>query len=113
MPTEPSVTAEDVRKLAGLAKLHLTPEQAQQYAVQISAILGHVETLEEADTGHLLPLSHVLDIANVARQDDPVPSMERDLALGNAPRLDAAGSDPARATDGEFYLVPSILKPDP
>ncbi len=113
MPTKPSVTPEELRKLAGLAKLHLTPAQAQQYAGQISAILAHVQTLEAADTGDLAPLSHVLELANVARLDEPVPSMERDLALGNAPGRDAADKDKPRASDGEFFLVPAVLKPDP
>ena len=113
MPTKPSVSPEEIRKLAGLAKLHLTPDQSIQYAGQISAILAHVQILEAADTGDLAPLSHVLELANVAREDDPVPSMERDLALGNAPSRDAAEGDQARTTDGEFYLVPSVLKPKP
>ena len=69
MPVKPTVTAEEIEKIAGLARLSLTPDQREEYTDQINTILDHMRTLETADTEGVEPLSHVLDLSDVTRPD--------------------------------------------
>ncbi len=54
-------------------------------AVELSGILGHVETVGELDLDDVEPTSHVVALENVTRQDRPVPCLDRDVALAGAP----------------------------
>ena len=105
-----TVSAEQIRKIARLAKLRLAEDQCALYTRQINAILEHVKTLEQVDVSRVEPLSHVLELVNVSREDRPAASLEREKVLANAPQRPAAGGEAQRATDGEFFLVPGVLK---
>ncbi|MCH8837315.1 MAG: Asp-tRNA(Asn)/Glu-tRNA(Gln) amidotransferase subunit GatC [Candidatus Marinimicrobia bacterium] len=105
-----TVSAEQVRKIARLAKLRLGEEQCALYTRQINAILEHVKTLEQVDVSGVEPLSHVLELVNVSRQDRPTASLARETVLANAPQRATDGSQGQRTTDGEFFLVPAVLK---
>ncbi len=112
MPAQQTISAEDIRKIARLAKLRLDPSQVGTYTEQINAILEHVQVLEGVKVDGVEPLSHVLDITNVSRVDRAAPSLDREKVLGNAPITDA-GPPEKRATDGEFILVPRVIQSDP
>ena len=110
MATKQTVTAQEIEKIARLAKLHLSADQRDLYTGQINAILEHVQTLEALDVSHIEPLSHVLDLVNVSREDRAAPSLPREAVLANAPVIASEGASEERATDGEFILVPVVLK---
>ncbi|MEE9162624.1 MAG: Asp-tRNA(Asn)/Glu-tRNA(Gln) amidotransferase subunit GatC [Candidatus Neomarinimicrobiota bacterium] len=112
MPAQQTISAEDIRKIARLAKLRLDASQVGIYTEQINAILEHVQELEGLEVDGVEPLSHVLDMTNVSREDRTAPSLERDKVLGNAP-VTEAGPPEKRATDGEFILVPRVIQADP
>lgn len=63
---------------------------------ELSAILEHVERINELDLDGVAPTSHVVDVENVLRSDEPRPSLPRERALQSAPD----------ATD-EGFRVPS------
>lgn len=65
-------------------------------AGELSGILGHVDRIAELDLEDVKPTSHVVELENVLRPDEPRPSWPRDDVLAQAP-------DPA---DGAFR-VPS------
>lgn len=65
-----NLTRDDVLKLARLARLHLTEEEIAQFQQEISAILGYVEQLQQADVGDLEPTSQVTGLKNVMRPDE-------------------------------------------
>ena len=108
MAGKDSVTAEQIKKIAGLAKLQLTPETIETYTGQINAILQHVQTLESVDVEGVEPLSHVIDLFNVSAEDEPQPSLPRDKTLANAPRQTDDAKRPS--TDGEYFVVPGMIK---
>ena len=112
MSTKPTVTTAEINKIAGLAKLSLTDEQCRLYTDQINTILEHVRTLESVDTEGVEPLAHVLEITNVFRRDQHVPSMPHEQAIGNAPAQTSSSGESAATTDGEFFLVPGVFRPD-
>ncbi|UCH09743.1 MAG: Asp-tRNA(Asn)/Glu-tRNA(Gln) amidotransferase subunit GatC [Fidelibacterota bacterium] len=111
MAKKETVSREEIQKIARLAKLHLDEAQCDIYTQQINAILEHVQTLETVDVTDVEPLSHVLDLVNVARKDEAAGSLKRDKVMANAPLTE---DEPAqkRATDGEFFLVPQVIKTD-
>ena len=54
-------------------------------ASELSGILEHVDRISELDLEGVEPTSHVVELENVLRADEPAPSLERDAALANAP----------------------------
>ncbi len=110
MSNKQTVSTTEIRKIARLAKLRLADEQCALYTQQINAILEHVRTLEKVDVSEVEPLSHVLDLANVSRDDQPSPSLPREMVLSNAPAHGDGDESGQSATDGEFFLVPGVLK---
>jgi aspartyl-tRNA(Asn)/glutamyl-tRNA(Gln) amidotransferase subunit C len=87
------IDAEQVRKVAKLARLALTEAEIEEFTGQLGAILGYVEKMNELDTGDVEPLAHCLPISNVFRAD------EVEKTLANAPQR-----------DDSFFKVPKILE---
>jgi len=93
-----SLTLDQVRWVAHLARLDLGEAELETMTRQLSAILEYVDQLQKINTDHVEPLAHPLPIHNVFRDDDPAPSLSVDAALQNAPD-----------SRGEFYGVPAVL----
>ncbi len=93
-----TLTADQVRKVAQLARLQLSEADVSRFTKQLGQVLGYVEMLNELNTDGVEPLAHPLEIANVLREDVPTPSLSREAALSNAPKA-----------DGRCFLVPQIL----
>ncbi|MBR7554036.1 Asp-tRNA(Asn)/Glu-tRNA(Gln) amidotransferase subunit GatC [Allobacillus sp. GCM10007491] len=93
------ISTEDVKHVANLARLAITDEEAEKYSEQLSSIINFSEQLSEVDTSNVKPMTHVLDMKNVFREDEPKDWITKEEALKNAP-------DKA---DGQFR-VPSILE---
>jgi aspartyl-tRNA(Asn)/glutamyl-tRNA(Gln) amidotransferase subunit C len=89
---------EDIRKIAGLARLRLHDDEVAKIAAQFTGILGHLERLRAVPTEGVLPLDHPLPLTDVLRDDVARPGLSRDDALASAP--DAA--------DGQFR-VPRVM----
>ena len=60
-------------------------------AAELSKVLDHIEKIRELDLAGVEPTSHVLDVVNVLRADEPEPSLSRELALANAPEATDTG----------------------
>ena len=93
-----SLSADDVRWVAHLARLDLTPAELETMTRQLSQIVDYVAQLQKVDTTGVEPMAHALDMQNVFRADEPAPSLPVDEALANA-----------LARRGDFYGVPAVL----
>lgn len=93
-----SVSPEEVRRIARLARLRFTPEEEHRLAGEMSRILDYAAQFREVDTAGVEPLYHVLDLENVFRADEPVQRITRDAALERAPDH-----------DGTYFRVPKVL----
>ncbi|WP_027339382.1 Asp-tRNA(Asn)/Glu-tRNA(Gln) amidotransferase subunit GatC [Halonatronum saccharophilum] len=82
------IDKETVEKVAHLARLEVNEEEKDTFAHQLSDILDHAEKLNELDTDDVEPTAHVLPIKNVFREDKVEDSLDRELALSNAPDKD-------------------------
>lgn len=80
-----SVSKEDVKKIAVLARLEFTEEEIGNYTNEMNQILNYMEKLNELDTENVKPLSHPIENSNVFREDVLKESTLREEALKNAP----------------------------
>ena len=64
-----TITIEDVRKIAKLARIELLPEEEKRHAVTMSAVLEYMKILNEVDTSGVSPTVEVTGLANVTRPD--------------------------------------------
>ncbi len=80
-----ALTEKDVRYVAKLSRLEVTDEETTRYTQQLSSILTYIEQLNALDTKDVEPLSHVLDLKNVFREDVVTPSLTQAQVLSNAP----------------------------
>ena len=80
------ITADEVRKVAKLAKLTLSDPAIERMASDMDAMLAYVATLESLDTEGIVPTAHAVPMANAFRPDQPRPSLEREAVLAAAPK---------------------------
>jgi aspartyl-tRNA(Asn)/glutamyl-tRNA(Gln) amidotransferase subunit C len=66
----------EVQKIASLARIEITDEEAEKYSKELSEILNFVEKLNEADTEGIEPIAHITGAKNVLREDKVVPYSE-------------------------------------
>ena len=92
------ISVEEVRHIAKLARLKLTPEEEVRYAEQLSAVLDYAARLNDLDTSHISPTSSVLPFDAPLRDDEPRPCPPRERMLSNAPDLE----------DGMFRVPPVL-----
>ena len=90
------IDRDQVLHVARLARLRLSDEEVERMAGELSGILEHVERIGELDLDGVEPTTHVIELENVLRPDEPRPSWPREAMLERAP-------DPAAGA----YRVPS------
>jgi aspartyl-tRNA(Asn)/glutamyl-tRNA(Gln) amidotransferase subunit C len=76
---------DQVLHVARLARMALTEAEVNKMAEELSKVLDHVERIRELDLEGVAPTSHVIDVGNVLRADEPVPCLPRDIVLDQAP----------------------------
>ena len=89
----------DVKYVAHLARLALSPEEEKKLGEQLGHILGYIEKLRELDVSHVEPTAHAVPLVNVTRADEIRPSLPHADALRNAPRQ-----------AGGLFIVPKIVE---
>ena len=89
----------DVKYVAHLARLELTPAEQQKIGAQLGNILGYIEKLSQLDVSQVEPTAHAIPLVNVTRADEIRPSLSNTDALHNAP-CHANG----------LFLVPKIVE---
>jgi aspartyl-tRNA(Asn)/glutamyl-tRNA(Gln) amidotransferase subunit C len=87
---------DQVLHVAKLARLRLDEDEVEKMAAELSHVLDHIEKIRELDLENVPPTSHVVDVVNVMRTDEPWPCLTQEEALDQAPE----------PVDG-FFGVPS------
>ena len=93
------ISSREVDHVAKLARLELSDQEATFFRKDLNSILDYVETLKDLDTDHVSPMSHVLEMNNVWRDDRPRDRKETEPLLENAPMREKG-----------YYKVPKILE---
>ena len=89
------ISADDVRKVAKLARLNLPDDKIATYTGQLESILGYVSQLEQVDTTGVPETTRAVEVTNVTRQDGVDPTPVREEILNQAPQR-----------EGDFFRVP-------
>lgn len=98
---EKTITIDDVRHVAKLARLHMTSEELEKFTRQLGGILHYVNKISELDVSGVEPMAHALPISNVLREDVAEEAMPLEKVLTNAPER-----------DGDFFAVPKVIGGD-
>ena len=93
------ITEEMVDYVSLLARLKLPQEEKKRMTGELEQILAYMDVLDGLDTSGAEPMSHIVPLKNVLREDETAPSMDRGELLKNAP-----------ATDGGTFLVPKAVE---
>lgn len=89
----------DVKYVAQLARIQLTPDEEKRLGAQLGGILGYIEKLKELDVAGVEPTAHAVPAVNVTRPDETCPSLPHEEALRNAP-----------AKANGLFIVPKIVE---
>jgi len=89
----------NVKYVAHLARLSLSPAEEQKIGAQLGNILGYIEKLKQVDVTGVEPTAHAFPLVNVTRPDEVRPSISNEDALRNAP-----------AQVNGLFIVPKIVE---
>jgi aspartyl-tRNA(Asn)/glutamyl-tRNA(Gln) amidotransferase subunit C len=82
------ITAEQVERVASLARLELTQEQVQAYRAELDSILHYMQELDSVDVQGVEPSYHAVPVQAALRPDEVWPSLDRDEVLKQAPQAE-------------------------
>lgn len=88
-----------VERIAELARLSLDEQEIESFTSQFQAIVNSIDAINSLDLDGVEPMSHVLDLPNVFRDDISAPSLEVKEALENAPQKNET-----------FFKVPKVIE---
>jgi len=94
-----SVDVETVKRVARLARIRVSDEEAAPLAGELNAILGFVAQLDEVDVTGVEPMTSVLPMPMKKRSDVITEGGNADDILANAP-----------TRDGDFFVVPKVVE---
>ncbi|MGO9581964.1 MAG: Asp-tRNA(Asn)/Glu-tRNA(Gln) amidotransferase subunit GatC [Acidimicrobiales bacterium] len=92
------ISPDEVRHVARLARLALDDDEVGRMALQLSAILEHVDAVRRLDTADVPPTAHPFPVENVLRPDTETPSLDRETVLSQAP-----------VAENDRFRVPRIM----
>ncbi|MDD4900843.1 MAG: Asp-tRNA(Asn)/Glu-tRNA(Gln) amidotransferase subunit GatC [Patescibacteria group bacterium] len=96
-----SLSQEEVKHIAELARLELTDQELEKYGGQLSAVLDYIDQLKEVDVEGVAPTAQVTGLENIWREDE-IKSWPQHL-------VEAALSD-APAKEGRFIKVKRVIE---
>ncbi len=94
-----SLTIDDVKKVARLARLAVSEQEAQTAHAQLSNIFGLIAEMQAVDTAGIEPMSHAQDVTQRLREDKVTEANQRELFQSVAPQVEAG-----------LYLVPQVIE---
>ena len=92
------LTKDQVKKIARLCRIKLTPEEIDKFTSQLTSILDYVQKINEVDTGKITFKSQT-DLVNITREDTPGECLSSDEATGQS-----------ELKKGKYFAIPKILE---
>jgi len=94
-----SLSLDDVKRVANLARIEIGEDEARTALTQLSGIFGLIEQMQAVDTSAIKPMSHAQDVTQRLRDDVVTESDQRELFQSVAPQVEAG-----------LYLVPKVIE---
>ena len=85
------IDRDEVLHVARLARLQLSEDEVEPMARELSAVLDHIATIAQLDLDDVLPTTHVVEVTDGLRADEPRDSLPREVALAQAPAVSEGG----------------------
>lgn len=98
----------DIKRIAHLARLEISEQEANQTLTKLTGILGLIEQMQAVDTTGITPMSHSQDVIQRLREDVVTKINQREEFQANAPVLGNGSTE--KATDSGLYLVPKVIE---
>ena len=98
-----SLTPDQLQRIALLARIALSPEEARGVTDRLNQVLGLIDQLQAVDTRGIEPMSHALDAQLAVQQ-----RLRPDAVTESDRRADYQAVAPA--VDGGLYLVPKVIE---
>ncbi|CAE6518804.1 MAG TPA: Asp-tRNA(Asn)/Glu-tRNA(Gln) amidotransferase subunit GatC [Nitrosomonas nitrosa] len=94
-----TLSLDDVKRVASLARIEISEDEAQQMLTQLSGIFSLIEQMQAVDTSGIEPMSHAQDMMQRLREDVVTESDQHLLFQSVAPQVEAG-----------LYLVPKVIE---
>jgi len=94
-----SLSLEQVRRIADLARIELAPGEAEQTRDQLNGIFGLIEAMQSTNTAGIAPMAHAQDVVQRLREDRAVEADQHAAFQKIAPQVEAG-----------LYLVPKVIE---
>lgn len=94
-----SLTTEEVKKIAHLARLAIDEQDIASYAHDLTSVLNLMSAMNDLDTSQIRPMAHPLDQTQRLRPDEVTEINQRDKFQAIAPQVEAG-----------LYLVPKVIE---
>ena len=94
-----SLTPDDVRRLARLARIAIEPEESHTVLERLNRVLGLVDEMRRVDTSGIEPMAHAVDVTQRLRADEVREADQREAYQSVAPAVEAS-----------LYLVPKVIE---
>ncbi|MEM8608743.1 MAG: Asp-tRNA(Asn)/Glu-tRNA(Gln) amidotransferase subunit GatC [Myxococcota bacterium] len=98
---DPKITLEEVQRVAKLARMELSADEANEMQAQLDSILGYIAELDALDVSKVEPTFHSIPMDAALRPDVPARCVDREEVLAEAPETEAGG-----------FAVPLVLEVD-
>lgn len=98
----------DIKRIAHLARLEISEQEANQTLTKLTGILGLIEQMQAVDTTGITPMSHSQDVVQRLREDVVTATNQRETFQANAPILGNGSAE--KALDNGLYLVPKVIE---
>ena len=94
-----SLCLEDVKRIAHLARIGVSEEEATAVLIQLNGIFGLIEEMQAVSTAGIEPMSHAQDVVLRLREDVVSEGDQHELFQSVAPQVEAG-----------LYLVPKVIE---
>ncbi len=94
-----SLSIEDVKRIARLARIRVTDAEAAQTQTQLNGIFSLIEEMQGVDTAGIEPMAHAQDLSQRLRPDVATEPDRREAYQAVAPQI-----------ENGLYLVPKVIE---
>ena len=94
-----ALTLEDVKRVANLARIEISDNEAHTTLDRITGIFSLIEQMQAVDTSTVVPMSHAQDVGRRLREDEVTETDQHALFQLQAPKIEAG-----------LYLVPKVIE---
>lgn len=103
-----ALSIEDIKKIAHLARIEVSEDEAAVTLSKLTGILGLIEQMQAVNTEGIVPMSHSQDVVQRLREDVVTKTNQREAFQKVAPALGNGSAQPA--VDSGLYLVPKVIE---